>query len=62
MAVSKQVYIFNIWNNECIMAYTSRHSRFNEQNELSKCYVKFNLQQLVKAAVNVCEGAQYCAL
>ncbi|KAK2748573.1 hypothetical protein FQN57_000708 [Myotisia sp. PD_48] len=34
--------------------------RFNEQNELSKHYLKFNLQQLINAAINVTDGAQYC--
>ncbi|KKK16417.1 hypothetical protein ARAM_006369 [Aspergillus rambellii] len=35
-------------------------SRFNEERELSKRYLKFNLQQLLNVAINVCDGAQYC--
>ncbi|PKY04219.1 hypothetical protein P168DRAFT_297132 [Aspergillus campestris IBT 28561] len=34
--------------------------RFNEQRELSKRYVRFNLQHLLDVAVNVCEGARHC--
>lgn len=40
----------------------TRISRFNEEKELSKRYVDFDLQQLVRVAVSVCEGAQSCAL
>jgi hypothetical protein len=34
--------------------------RINEESELEKRYLKFNLQQLLDIAVNVCDGAQYC--
>lgn len=38
----------------------NRKPRFNEKNELSNRYVEFNLQQLIKVAVNTCNGAQSC--
>jgi hypothetical protein len=34
--------------------------RSNEESELAKRYLKFNLQQLLDIAINVCDGAQYC--
>lgn len=36
--------------------------RFNEEKELSKRYVEFDLQQLVQVAISSCEGAQSCVL
>ncbi|KAH8434269.1 aminoglycoside phosphotransferase family protein [Aspergillus melleus] len=39
----------------------SRHRwLLNEQNELSKRYVRFNLQRLIEVALNVCDGARNC--
>ncbi|OJJ86067.1 uncharacterized protein ASPGLDRAFT_65230 [Aspergillus glaucus CBS 516.65] len=35
---------------------------FDEQKELSERYVKFNVQELMKAAINVCEGATNCGI
>jgi hypothetical protein len=35
-------------------------SRVDEQTELSKRYLKFNLRGLIDVAVGVCEGARYC--
>jgi hypothetical protein len=32
----------------------------DEQTELSKRYLKFNLRGLLHIAVGVCEGARYC--
>ena len=40
----------------------TENSRFNEKNELLSRYVEFNLQQLIKVAVNTCNGAQSCAI
>ncbi|KAL2808319.1 phosphotransferase enzyme family protein [Aspergillus granulosus] len=40
--------------------YTRHRWLFNEQTELSKRYLKFNLQGLIDVAVSVCEGARYC--
>lgn len=34
--------------------------RSNEESELAKRYLRFNLQQLLDIAINVCDGAQYC--
>ncbi|KAJ5508001.1 phosphotransferase enzyme family protein [Penicillium freii] len=47
---------------EELFQYTRHRWLFNEKNELSNRYVKFNLQELVKVAVNACDGAQSCAL
>ncbi|RAH41729.1 uncharacterized protein BO95DRAFT_456419 [Aspergillus brunneoviolaceus CBS 621.78] len=33
---------------------------FNEQRELSKRYLKFNLRQLIDIAVNISDGARHC--
>ncbi|OQE94820.1 hypothetical protein PENNAL_c0003G02277 [Penicillium nalgiovense] len=40
--------------------YTRHRWLFNEEKELSNRYVDFDLQQLVRVAVDVCEGAQPC--
>jgi hypothetical protein len=32
-----------------------RKYRFNEENELAKRYLKFNLQQLIRVAISACE-------
>ncbi|KZF21169.1 phosphotransferase enzyme family protein [Xylona heveae TC161] len=45
---------------EVLFQYTRHRWLFNEKAELSKRYLKFNLQQLIGAAVNVCEGARCC--
>lgn len=49
MAVSKAAY----WK----ATITNRGLRFDEQKELTERYVRFNMQELMNAAVNVCEGA-----
>lgn len=38
------------------------NNRYNEQKRLAERYVKFNLQELMKIAVNFCEGATNCKL
>ncbi|CAI7624832.1 unnamed protein product [Penicillium palitans] len=43
---------------EDLHRYTRHRWLFNEEKELSKRYVDFDLQQLVRVAVSVCEGAQ----
>ncbi|KAH8727686.1 phosphotransferase enzyme family protein [Phaeosphaeriaceae sp. PMI808] len=40
--------------------YTCQRWLKNEQRELEKRYLKFNLPQLLKEAVSVCKGAQSC--
>lgn len=44
-----------------VKAHFNQKFRFNEKNELSDRYVKFNLQELIKVAVKTCNGAQSCA-
>ncbi|KGO74645.1 Aminoglycoside phosphotransferase [Penicillium italicum] len=45
---------------EDLHRYTRHRWLFNEEKELSKRYVEFDLQQLVQVAISVCEGAQFC--
>ncbi|KAJ9322920.1 hypothetical protein DTO027B5_2962 [Paecilomyces variotii] len=45
---------------EDLYRYTKHRWLFNEKNELSNRYVEFNLQQLIKVAVDTCNGAQSC--
>ncbi|KAL2852073.1 phosphotransferase enzyme family protein, partial [Aspergillus pseudoustus] len=40
--------------------YTTHRWLSNEQSELSKRYLKFNLQGLIDVAVSACGGARYC--
>lgn len=54
MAVSNAAY----WK----VTITNHGLMFDEQKELSERYVKFNVQELMKAAINVCEGATNCGL
>ncbi|KAJ5511951.1 Aminoglycoside phosphotransferase [Penicillium expansum] len=45
---------------QALHRYTRHRWLFNEEKELSKRYVEFDLQQLLQVAVSVCEGAQFC--
>ncbi|OJJ37932.1 hypothetical protein ASPWEDRAFT_39644 [Aspergillus wentii DTO 134E9] len=45
---------------EDLYRYRKHRWLFNEQHELLKRYVKFNLQQLIKVAVGVSDGARSC--
>ncbi|BDD62159.1 hypothetical protein MAP00_007142 [Monascus purpureus] len=46
---------------EDLFKHTRHRWLFNEREELSKRYVRFNLQQLINVAVKASKGAQYCA-
>lgn len=57
MAVSKLVR-----NSFRAAAHSGFNStRSNEESELEKRYLKFNLKQLLDVANGVCNGAQYCS-
>ncbi|KAL2849691.1 kinase-like domain-containing protein [Aspergillus pseudodeflectus] len=45
---------------DALYKYTRHRWLVDEQNELSKRYLKFNLRGLIDVAVGVCEGARYC--
>ncbi|KAL2815183.1 phosphotransferase enzyme family protein [Aspergillus granulosus] len=45
---------------EDLYHYTRHRWLFNEQTELSKRHVWFNLWRLIDVAVNCCDGARYC--
>ncbi|CAG8004782.1 unnamed protein product [Penicillium salamii] len=47
-------------DDDYIEAHLNPNSRSNEKNELSNRYLKFNLEQLVKVAVNACNGSKSC--
>ncbi|KAE8155282.1 phosphotransferase enzyme family protein [Aspergillus avenaceus] len=49
----------NIFEEE-LYRYTRHRWLFNEERELSKRYLRFNLQHLLDVALKVCEGARYC--
>ena len=46
---------------DALYRYTRHRWLFNEQNELSRRYLKFDLQQLTDTAASVIDGARYCA-
>ncbi|KAE8344995.1 kinase-like domain-containing protein [Aspergillus arachidicola] len=45
---------------EDLYRYTRRRWLCNEQKELSKRYVRFDLQELIRAALDVSDGSRYC--
>ncbi|KAL3443391.1 phosphotransferase enzyme family protein [Aspergillus insuetus] len=45
---------------DALYKYTRHRWLVDEQTELSKRYLKFNLRGLIDVAVGVCEGARYC--
>lgn len=49
-----------IFKEEDLYRYTRHRWLFNEENELSKRYLRFNLRQLIDTAVSVIDGARYC--
>ncbi|KAJ5941369.1 phosphotransferase enzyme family protein [Penicillium verrucosum] len=45
---------------EDLYRYTKHRWLFNEGSHLSQRYLKFNLQQLIRVAIDSCDGAHYC--
>ncbi|KAB8208105.1 phosphotransferase family protein [Aspergillus parasiticus] len=45
---------------EDLYRHTRRRWLCNEQKELSKRYVRFDLQELIRAALDVSDGSRYC--
>jgi hypothetical protein len=50
---------------ECVVClektlWSLTRNSVDEQTELSKRYLKFNLRGLIDVAIGVCEGARYC--
>ncbi|RAL10365.1 uncharacterized protein BO97DRAFT_471833 [Aspergillus homomorphus CBS 101889] len=45
---------------EDLYKYTKHRWLYNEESELSKRYLKFNIQQLINVAITACDGASSC--
>ncbi|KAL3482146.1 kinase-like domain-containing protein [Aspergillus californicus] len=58
--VEKPNGLEQVHSEEDLFRYTKHRWLFNEERELSKRYLKFDLQALVRVAVTACDGAHHC--